>query len=102
MGADQVIINDHITVHRTIAESAVSRIERLNAEVIWGGGGEGGAGAGPSAEARSNLTITSPEAPSDMVQGAVITYLIGRKTEHYLDLVDSLASLTRHFLVRRP
>lgn len=39
---------------------------------------------------------------SQMVDGAVITYLIGNKTEHYLDLVDSLTSLHIHFLARLP
>lgn len=43
-----------------------------------------------------------PHCASQMVDGAVITYLIGNKTEHYLDLVDSLSSLHIHYLARLP
>lgn len=91
------IINDNIRIDREVAANAMESVRQWlkSAPDL----------SDPIATLASPhpaVTLNPLPSRSELVPHAVITYLIGRKREHWLDLLDSLRSLALHLLARWP
>ena len=99
----KIIINDNIRINRTALAAVVPQVQEWVArrDAGLGGARQGGRGGGKEG-AFTPGPVAHGSTSVHLVPKAVITYLIGRRSEHYLDLIDSLIALELHFLSRFP
>eukprot|EP00960_Hanusia_phi_P070822 767408-Hanusia_phi.AAC.4 len=100
---DKQVINDNIRVDDAELKSSVHKVQKRLKRIRQNLSKQGNDSSFSSQyTGEINVTMDPPPGKRALVPRAVIIYLIGKKIEHYLDLLDSIHSLKINFLDENP
>ena len=100
---DKQVINDNIRVDDLELKSTIKRVQKRRERIRQRLSKKQEEDAFLSQyTGESHVTMDPPAGKQSLVPRAVIIYLIGKKIEHFLDLLDSLHSLKINFLDQNP